>query len=70
MLIGQTSLGGRCSSRELEGVDLVALGVDSPTDALVYTPESLGLVDDIEFEAGSELFIIGYPFAEHPLPTQ
>ena len=45
-----------------EGVDIAALKVHLPDDALVWSQEMLGLVDDIHLEVGAELFIVGYPY--------
>jgi len=48
--------------RRNEGVDIIALPIKFPNDAIILTQEELDLVDDIEIEAGSELFIIGFPW--------
>lgn len=49
-------------SRRSDGVDIVAMPIEFPDDAVVVTQNKLGLVDDIEIEAGSDLFIIGFPW--------
>lgn len=49
-------------SRRSDGVDIVALPIEFPDDAAVFTQNKLGLVNDIDIEAGSDLFIIGYPW--------
>lgn len=45
-----------------QGVDIVAVKVDFPSDMLIYSQNMLGLVKDIELEVGAELFVVGYPF--------
>lgn len=45
-----------------KGVDIVAVPIEFPDDAIVVSHQQLGLVDDINFEVGSDLFIIGFPF--------
>lgn len=45
-----------------QGVDIVAVKVDFPEDVLVLSQDKLDLVDDIELEIGSDLFIVGYPY--------
>lgn len=45
-----------------QGVDIVAIPVELPQDAIVMSQKELDLVDDINFEVGSDLFIIGFPF--------
>ena len=45
-----------------QGVDIVAIPVEPPQDVIVISQRELDLVDDINFEVGSDLFIIGFPF--------
>lgn len=45
-----------------KGVDIVAVKLEFPDDALVVSQENLGLVEDIEIEVGGEIFIVGFPF--------
>jgi len=45
-----------------EGVDTIAIPLEFPDDAIVLTQDQLDLVNDIEIEAGSELFIVGFPW--------
>lgn len=45
-----------------DGVDIVAVPIEFPDDAIVLTQAELSLVEDINFEVGSDLFIIGFPF--------
>jgi hypothetical protein len=49
-------------SRRSDGVDIVAIPIEFPDQAVVVTQDKLGLVDDIEIEAGSDLFIVGFPW--------
>lgn len=44
------------------GIDIVAIPIELPQDAIVISQKELGLVDDINFEVGSDLFIVGFPF--------
>jgi len=45
-----------------KGVDLVALRLAAPADALPVYLERLELSDDIRMEAGADAFIVGFPF--------
>lgn len=45
-----------------QGVDIAAVKIRFPDDALIFSQDMLGLVDDIELEVGAELFIVGYPY--------
>jgi hypothetical protein len=45
-----------------KGVDIVALPLNFPKDAIVVTQNQLGLVDDILVEVGSDLFVVGFPY--------
>jgi hypothetical protein len=46
----------------VQGVDIVAIPIDSPQNTVTVSQNELGLVNDINFEVGSDLFIIGFPF--------
>ena len=45
-----------------QGVDIVAIRIEPPQNAAVISQRELNLVDDISFEVGSDLFIVGFPF--------
>lgn len=45
-----------------KGIDIVAIPIELPEDAIVVTQKQLSLVDDINFEIGSDLFIVGFPY--------
>ena len=45
-----------------QGIDIVAIPIEFPDDAIIVTQQQLNLVDDINFEVGSDLFIIGFPY--------
>ncbi len=44
-----------------KGVDIVAIPTTFPQDCAVLNQSQLGLVEDINFEIGSDLFIVGFP---------
>lgn len=46
----------------VQGVDIVAIPIEFLDDAIILTQQQLNLVDDINFEVGSDLFIIGFPY--------
>ncbi|MEQ6473834.1 serine protease [Comamonas sp. wu1-DMT] len=48
--------------RRSDGVDIVAIPIDFPGDAAVLTQDQLPLVEDIDLEVGSNLFVIGFPW--------
>ncbi|MPY25191.1 S1 family peptidase [Shewanella sp. YLB-07] len=48
-------------SKRKEGVDIVAIKIHFPSDVTIVSQDKLGLIDDIELEVGSDLFIVGYP---------
>lgn len=48
--------------RRSDGVDIVALPINFPEDAAVLTQNQLPLVEDIDLEVGSNLFVIGFPW--------
>ena len=45
-----------------KGVDIVAIPVNFPLNCTVFDQTQLSLVDDINFEVGSDLFIVGFPY--------
>lgn len=45
-----------------KGVDIVAIPIELPEDAMVINQRKLNLIDNINFEIGSDLFIVGFPF--------
>lgn len=45
-----------------EGVDIVAVPIKFPQKSIVLTQKQLDLVEDIAFEVGSDLTIVGFPF--------
>jgi hypothetical protein len=45
-----------------KGIDIVAIPIELPEEAIVVTQNQLSLVDDINFEIGSDLFIVGFPY--------
>ncbi|QJT11640.1 trypsin-like peptidase domain-containing protein [Aeromonas sp. 2692-1] len=49
-------------SRRAEGVDIVAIEISFPDEAVTFTQDMLGLVEDIDVMAGSDLFIVGFPW--------
>jgi hypothetical protein len=45
-----------------KGVDIVAIPINFPDDAIIVNQQQLGLVEDIKLEIGSDVFIVGFPF--------
>ena len=48
--------------RRSDGVDIVGLPITFAEDSIVISQKNLDLVDDVQIEAGSDLFIVGFPF--------
>ncbi|HEA3124668.1 S1 family peptidase [Aeromonas veronii] len=49
-------------SRRSDGVDIVALPIEFLDDSVLFTQDKLDLVEDIDIETGSDLFIVGFPW--------
>ena len=45
-----------------QGVDIAAIPIEFSDDAIIFTQKQLNLVDNVNFEVGSDLFIIGFPY--------
>jgi hypothetical protein len=44
------------------GLDIVAIPLELPEKVIAVTQDALNLVDNVNFEIGSDLFIIGFPY--------
>lgn len=45
-----------------QGIDIAAIRIEPPQNVAVISQKKLGLVDNINFEVGTDLFIVGFPF--------